>query len=129
MVKKLFSMVILLAAALSFCAVSPAGQDSVVFASASYGSSKLELYARKVASEINRQRAAAGLDPVIFCDSLNEVAILRGRFAVFHRAGRSQCALLRRGRKHRLRSEDPRGRDEGVDELRRTQGEHPLRSL
>lgn len=79
MVKKLFSMVILLAAALSFCAVSPAGQDSVVFASASYGSSKLELYARKVASEINRQRAAAGLDPVKFCDSLNEVAILRAK--------------------------------------------------
>ena len=55
MVKKLLSMVILLAAALSFCAVSPAGQDSVVFASASYGSSKLELYA-----PANKQRTRDG---------------------------------------------------------------------
>ncbi len=76
--KKLFS-VILVTAALLFCTVRPGFYGSVAFASANYGSSELELYARRVASEINSQRAAAGLDPLSLCDSLNEVAILRAK--------------------------------------------------
>ena len=79
MVKKCLSMIFLFTAFLAFCAVKPAGRENTVFAAADYGSSTLELYARRVASQINSRRAAAGLEPIRFCDSLNEVAILRAR--------------------------------------------------
>ena len=78
LMKKIFS-VILITAALLFCTVSTDFSGSVAFASANYGSSQLELYARRVASEINSRRAAAGLEPLSLCDSLNEVAILRAK--------------------------------------------------
>ena len=77
--KKLLSLIAVFAAAFAFCAVKPVNPSEVVFAAADYGSSDLELYARRVASEINSRRAEAGLDPIRLCDSLNEVAILRAK--------------------------------------------------
>ena len=78
MKKKIFSLIMIMAAALSFCAVQ-GYSGTAVFAAADYGSSQLEIYARTVASEINRQRAAAGLAPIKLCDSLNGVALTRAK--------------------------------------------------
>ena len=79
MIKKILSVTIVFFAALVFYAVRPDHSAGVVFAAADYGSSDLEIFARRVASEINSRRAAAGLEPIRLCDSLNEVAILRAR--------------------------------------------------
>ena len=70
MVKKCLSMIFLFTAFLAFCAVKPAGRENTVFAAADYGSSTLELYARRVASQINSRRAGGGVGAVIFCGRL-----------------------------------------------------------
>ena len=80
--KKLCSLFVFIAAALAFCAVNPDYSGLKVFTAANYGSSKLEIYARTVASEINSRRAEAGLAPLKLCDSLNEAALIRAEECV-----------------------------------------------
>ena len=67
MIKKILSVTIVFFAALVFYAVRPDHSAGVVFAAADYGSSDLEIFARRVASEINSRRAAAGLEPIRLC--------------------------------------------------------------
>lgn len=77
--RKILCLIILITAVFSLYAATPVISGAQVSAAANYGSATLEIYARKVASEINRERAAAGLEPVRFCDSINEVALTRAR--------------------------------------------------
>ena len=77
MKKKLTALIVIFSAVLALCAVRQGYSGRDVFAAADYGNSKLEIYARTVASEINRQRAAEGLAPLKLCDILNEVALTR----------------------------------------------------
>ena len=64
--RKILCLIILITAVFSLYAATPVISGAQVSAAASYGSATLEIYARKVASEINRERAAAGLEPVRF---------------------------------------------------------------
>ena len=79
MKKKILSLILAIAAVLSVYSAWPEYDAARVHASANYGSTSLAIYARTVASEINRERAANGLAPLKFCDVLNEAAIVRAK--------------------------------------------------
>ena len=77
MKKKILSLIMIMAAALSFCAVQ-GYSGTAVFAAADYGSSQLEIYARTVASEINRQRPREGMCRYIRSHPPRRFAVLYG---------------------------------------------------
>ncbi len=79
MKKKILCLIIVLMAALSLPAAMPDYSGAKAYAAAEYGSRQMEAFARKLVSDVNTERAAAGLAPLKFCDSLNEVAILRAK--------------------------------------------------
>lgn len=79
---KLFSSLVITLAALVLCVVQPDFKAASVNAAADYGNETMKTYARMVASEVNKERAAAGLSPMKFCDMINEVSILRAKECV-----------------------------------------------
>ena len=78
MKRKILLLIAALALTLSAAATLPGFADATaVYASANYGSSELEVYAKQVASIVNRERAAKGLPPLKSSDTLNAAAITR----------------------------------------------------
>ena len=57
----------------------PKAMPYMTYASADYGSTQLEDYARQVAGIVNRERAANGLSPLKYSDRLSEPALVRAK--------------------------------------------------
>ena len=60
-------------------AAMPKAMPYMTYASANYGSTQLEDYARQVAGIVNRERAANGLSPLKYSDRLSEPALVRAK--------------------------------------------------
>ena len=76
--KRILSIVMIFALALSVYAM-PKAMPYMTYASANYGSTQLEDYARQVAGIVNRERAANGLSPLKYSDRLSEPALVRAK--------------------------------------------------